>query len=91
MSIRKHNVEMLSKIDANKANSILSKRTAKELLDMIDILIDTAEKYRFAADVNSYFEVALLKLMNHTVDVIDNKAEVAIQSLKNRNKKRKYR
>jgi len=77
-----HNVEMLSKIDANKANSILSKRTAKELLDMIDILIDTAEKYRFAADVNSYFEVALLKLMNHTVDVIDNKAEVAIQSLK---------
>jgi len=74
-----HNVEMLSKIDANKANNILSKRTAKELLSMIDILIDTAEKYRFAADVNSYFEVALLKLMNHVAGDVDNKVEVVLE------------
>lgn len=73
--------DMLNKIDANKADSILNKRSAKELLDMIDILIDTAEKYRFAADVNSYFEIALLKLMNHSKETLNHTVEVIAEPI----------
>ena len=59
----KRDKTLLSKIEEDKAITILNKRTPKQLLAMIDVLIDTAEKYRFASDINSYFEVALLKMM----------------------------
>ena len=59
----KRDKTLLSKIEEDKAITILNKRTPRQLLAMIDVLIDTAEKYRFASDINSYFEVALLKMM----------------------------
>lgn len=36
----------------------------QERFSMIDILINTYDKYKFASNVVSYFEVALLKMMN---------------------------
>ena len=33
-------------------------------LQMIDVLMETMEKYRMASDVSSYFEIAVLKMMN---------------------------
>ena len=35
-------------------------------LQMIDVLMETMEKYRMASDVSSYFEIAVLKMMNET-------------------------
>ncbi len=70
----KRDKTLLSKIEEDKAITILNKRTPRQLLAMIDVLIDTAEKYRFASDINSYFEVALLKMMGQ-----DEKLELKAQ------------
>ena len=81
----KRDKTLLSKIEEDKAVVILNKRTPRQLLAMIDVLIDTAEKYRFASDINSYFEVALLKMMGDDKDqqpitkdvIIDNKEKTS--------------
>ncbi|MEA5017102.1 MAG: DNA polymerase III subunit gamma/tau [Erysipelotrichaceae bacterium] len=67
-----HDSSLLSRIEVDKAEMILEQKSAKQLLTLIDVLIDTAEKYRFASDINSYFEVALLKMMtvNETVESV---------------------
>ncbi len=67
-----HDSSLLSRIETDKAEMILEQKSAKQLLTLIDVLIDTAEKYRFASDINSYFEVALLKMMtiSETVEAV---------------------
>ncbi|MEG0283805.1 MAG: DNA polymerase III subunit gamma/tau [Erysipelotrichaceae bacterium] len=57
-------VEMLQLMSQEQVNVIRSKRTTKQRLVFIDILMETYEKYRFAANVGVYFEVALLKMIN---------------------------
>ncbi len=42
---------------------ILSLKSADHLLKMIDVFIETMDKYRNASNIHSYFEVALLKIM----------------------------
>lgn len=53
-------------------------------LKMIDDLMETAEKYRSASDVLSYFEIGLLKLIGHlnSPRVVENKQEKAQKSEK---------
>lgn len=55
--------ELLSRINAEEAGQILTDRSSHELLALIDILMDTTEKYRTAGSAASYFEVAVLKMM----------------------------
>ncbi|PKM65810.1 MAG: DNA polymerase III subunit gamma/tau [Firmicutes bacterium HGW-Firmicutes-19] len=55
----------------DEVKHILAKRNANDLLKMIDIFIETMDKYRNATNIHSYFEVALLKMMsmgNETAD-----------------------
>lgn len=47
----------------DEVKHILAKRNANDLLKMIDIFIETMDKYRNATNIHSYFEVALLKMM----------------------------
>ncbi len=47
----------------DEVKHILSKKNADHLLKMIDIFIETMDKYRNASNIHSYFEVALLKTM----------------------------
>ena len=47
----------------DEAKHILASRSADDLLKMIDIFIETMDKYRNATNIHSYFEVALLKIM----------------------------
>ena len=47
----------------DEVKHILAKRNASDLLKMIDIFIETMDKYRNATNIHSYFEVALLKMM----------------------------
>lgn len=48
---------------AEEVKHILSLKSADHLLKMIDIFIETMDKYRNASNIHSYFEVALLKIM----------------------------
>lgn len=54
---------LLNKIDEKEANTIISGRSSRDLLALIDILMETLEKYRTASSAASYFEVAVLKMM----------------------------
>jgi DNA polymerase-3 subunit gamma/tau len=47
----------------DEVRHILAKKSASDLLKMIDIFIETMDKYRNATNIHSYFEVALLKMM----------------------------
>ncbi|MPM40403.1 hypothetical protein SDC9_87043 [bioreactor metagenome] len=84
----KRDGSLLTKIDAEKAEALLAKRDANGLLAMIDVLIDTMEKYRFASDINSYFEVALLKMMdlNRRLETADVQPETAAVKIKKKSK-----
>lgn len=57
---------LINKLSRSDVDSILGLRTARQLIEMIDVLMETSEKYRNASSVISYFEVCLLKLM--TID-----------------------
>jgi len=54
--------KLLIKLTVDEAKS-LNEIPSPIALKMIDDLMDTAEKYRSASDVLSYFEIALLKLI----------------------------
>lgn len=56
----------LKKCDVNQAEEILSYRRENKLLSDLDLLMETLEKYKNAANVTSYFEVCLLKMMSET-------------------------
>ena len=56
-------VTLLNKINETEANAIINGKSSRDLLALIDILMETLEKYRTASSAASYFEVAVLKMM----------------------------
>lgn len=64
----------LKKCDVNQAEEILSYRRENKLLSDLDLLMETLEKYKNAANVTSYFEVCLLKMMSETSIMQEEKA-----------------
>lgn len=56
--------KLLNKLSVNEAQS-LNRIEPLVGLKMIEDLMDTAEKYRTASDLMSYFEIGLLKVMGH--------------------------
>ena len=54
---------LINKLNRTEAEGFL-RVSPRVLLGMIDELMDTAEKFRSAANLVSYFEVGMLKLMN---------------------------
>ncbi len=56
-------VALLNKINETEANAIINGKSSRDLLALIDILMETLEKYRTASSAASYFEVAVLKMM----------------------------
>jgi len=66
---------LISKLNRDEAEGFL-RVSPRILLGMIDDLMDTAEKYRSSANLVSYFEVGMLKLMNR----VDSKMEVRPQT-----------
>lgn len=65
---------LINKLNRTEAEVFL-RINPRVLLGMIDELMDTAEKYRSAANLVSYFEVGMLKLMNH----VDSKNTTNVQ------------
>ncbi len=56
-------VTLLSKLAKEEAEQINSRCKPIKLLELIQVLVDTTEKYKNAASVTSYFEVAILKMI----------------------------
>lgn len=57
-------VTLLHTLNVEEVKVVIDGATTAQRLAMIDILMETYEKYRNAANVGSYFEVCLLKMMN---------------------------
>ena len=56
---------LLNKVNVSEAKALLKIASKKDLIVIVDILMETLEKYRYATNVLSYFEVALLKIMTN--------------------------
>ena len=59
---------MLQILTLEETQSITNRLKQQDLIALIDILIDTIEKYRNATNIHSYFEVCLLKMMG-TIEI----------------------
>lgn len=57
--------------------------STKERLKMIEYLMDAYDKYRFAANIGSYFEVCLLNMMEPEVQSVASRPVVKTESTKN--------
>lgn len=68
---------LLMKINSQEAETILGFANPKKLLDQIQILMETTEKYRTASNVTSYFEVAALKMMGEMKNLFHDDAALA--------------
>ncbi len=55
---------LLHTITKSEAIHLLEHQSTDLLLEIIDILIDTYEKYRNATNIHAYFEVCLLKILS---------------------------
>lgn len=56
--------DLLLLMDEDEVKSLTSSSNIQQRLQMVDILMDTYDKYQGAANINSYFEVAVLKMVN---------------------------
>jgi DNA polymerase III subunit gamma/tau len=75
---------LLQVATVDEVKHILSRKNANELLKMIDIFIETMDKYRNATNIHSYFEVALLKMMamgSEKPDVVTENTEKKVQTV----------
>lgn len=66
-------VSLVQDIYLEVIRKILADVPAAKRLHMIDILMETLEKYRIASDAASYFEIAMLKMMEvpEAVNVVE--------------------
>ena len=66
-------VSLVQDIYLEVIRNILADVPAAKRLHMIDILMETLEKYRIASDAASYFEIAMLKMMEvpEAVNVVE--------------------
>lgn len=55
--------KLMNRIDGTMVSEILALTDAKRLLVLIDILLETVEKFRYAQQAMIYFEIALIKMM----------------------------
>ncbi|MBQ2479513.1 MAG: DNA polymerase III subunit gamma/tau [Erysipelotrichales bacterium] len=61
---RLKNPKLLTRLDQNAAEKITAEYNARELVQMVDLFLDTLAKYKVSESVSSYFEVALLKAVD---------------------------
>ena len=81
------NSDLLTKLNKKEVKSVIKEFRSKELVSLIDLLLETIEKYRFTTNVNAYFEVLLIKateLFNSIQPVVQEvKEETPVQVIRN--------
>lgn len=60
---------LLQNLTSDEVTKLVVAKSVKERLHMIDVLMETYEKYKSAANVGSYFEVCLLKMLDVSIPV----------------------
>ena len=55
---------LLIRLSVEQAKFVIEQVSSEKILELIQILMETSEKYRTAINVISYFEVALLKMIH---------------------------
>ena len=55
---------LLHKLSDEEVKMFIENRTTQERFEMIHVLMETYDKYRTAANINSYFEVCMLQLLD---------------------------
>ena len=68
------NDELLFKLNREETKKLLKEYRSSDLVSIIDLLLETIEKYRFSTNVNAYFEVLLIKateLFNSNSKVVE--------------------
>lgn len=80
-------ITLLKLLSLEEVREVKLNKSSTERLNMIDILMETYDKYRSAASVSSYFEVCLLKMMNLTeVEVVKDEVKEEIKGIESVNK-----
>lgn len=75
-----HDVSILQFMDQEEVQTLCSFSSTDIRLQMIDVLMNTFDKYRNASNVASYFEIGILKLINIQFKPIIKIEEVKQQS-----------
>ena len=70
------NVLLLHKCDEEQAQAICEAADNRQLFSLIDLFLETAEKYKNASNANLYFETCLLKGLNLSETKSEPKAEI---------------
>ncbi len=82
---------MLRKVTKEEISELLKVANQKKLLKLIDILLETAEKYRNVSNANIYFETCLLKMLSiggeNSVVLVEESPKEALQPIKKETKK----
>lgn len=68
--------QLLHALHKKEAEKLNKEAGLKKRFDMIDIFMDTYDKYRTAGDLSGYFEICLLKMMNDPTETIPVQAPV---------------
>ena len=76
---------LLKSITKEHADEILSLCSADQLLKMIDILINTNNEYRNTNNIQSYFELSLLKISNINYENEDNLKDIITKPVEQTN------
>lgn len=71
--------DFLNSIELDHVQDMICKTDAKNLLAMIDVLNEARSQYRYASDIYSVFEVAILKMI-YVSEVKENKEELPLIS-----------
>jgi len=73
--------DMLEILSLEQTRILKENLSTKKRLELIDILMDTVERYRTSANVISYFEIGMLKIMNSIDDCL-NVSEKVVEETK---------
>lgn len=73
------NISLLHKIHREEAEALIGQADRNKRFHMIETLMDAYDKYRNAADISSYFEVCLLKMMEQSSTVSESSAQTQMK------------
>ncbi len=74
---------LLHSLHKEEAEILNKEADLKKRFDMIDIFMDTYDKYRTAGDLSGYFEICLLKMMDDHKNIVSEQAPMINKIVQN--------
>ncbi len=76
--------KLLNKLNEEQVNYLIQNIKKNKRYQLIDILMKTYDKYRFASSVSSYFQICLLEMMDECI-VNENTIQETVETVINKN------